>query len=327
MPADASVVVDAVRLKETVQEVPEGAAWAAHLAACRELDEIESDRVPDALRARVAIVGSSTLQPLVSFLRVEGARAGFWLEVYLAPYGQYLQELLDPGSELYSFERHATFLMVGGEALWEMRWARSDRVEDGAFAEALLASLRPGLDAFAAHGTGALFVNELTLPLNALEAARSSSPASFPNAIRRANDLLAAELAERQSCYLFPLADLIGRIGRERALDARMRYRGDVLWTDAFMARLARRYAGLVGAVRGRATKCLVLDLDNTLWGGVLGEEGSGGIVIGPERPGREFLDFQRQLLELQRQGILLAVCSKNNEHEVLEIFRNHPTS
>jgi FkbH-like protein len=80
-----------------------------------------------------------------------------------------------------------------------------------------------------------------------------------------------------------------------------------------------------VGAVRGRATKCLVLDLDNTLWGGVLGEEGSGGIVIGPERPGREFLDFQRQLLELQRQGILLAVCSKNNEHEVLEVFRDHP--
>ena len=68
-----------------------------------------------------------------------------------------------------------------------------------------------------------------------------------------------------------------------------------------------------------------MLDLDNTLWGGVLGEDGPDGIAIGPGYPGREYLDLQRQLLELQRQGILLALCSKNNLREVIPILRDHP--
>ena len=71
--------------------------------------------------------------------------------------------------------------------------------------------------------------------------------------------------------------------------------------------------------------KCLVLDLDNTLWGGVLGEEGIGGIALGDEYPGSVFKAFQRQLQSYRDRGILLAIASKNNESEVLELFANHP--
>ncbi|MGH7579953.1 MAG: HAD-IIIC family phosphatase, partial [Gemmatimonadales bacterium] len=92
------------------------------------------------------------------------------------------------------------------------------------------------------------------------------------------------------------------------------------------MAAVATRYSGFALAALGKATKCIVLDLDNTLWGGVLGEDGPAGIALGPQWPGSEFVDFQRELLDLQRQGILLALCSKNNEAEVLEVLRTHPS-
>lgn len=325
MPAATSLSIDAARLKAIVQAVPAGAGWASHIAACRELDTVDKAEIPQAISARVALIGSGTLDPLVAFLRVEGARVGLWLEVYLAPYGQYLQELLDPSAGVYAFEPHVTFLMVGGEVLWEMRWAQPEPVASAVLADQFVGSLRRGLDTFTERGTGALFVNELTSPLSGVEALISSSSTSFQSSIGHANQLLGEELTERPSCYFFPLDALLAETGRQEALDCRMRYRGDVLWTDVFMGKIGRRYAAMVAAVRGHATKCLVLDLDNTLWGGVLGEEGAGGIVIGPERPGREFLDFQRQLLELQRQGFMLAVCSKNNEHEVMEIFRAHP--
>jgi FkbH-like protein len=91
------------------------------------------------------------------------------------------------------------------------------------------------------------------------------------------------------------------------------------------MAAVAERYVGFALSALGKATKCIVLDLDNTLWGGVLGEEGPAGIALGPQWPGSEFVDFQRELLDLQRQGILLALCSKNNQAEVLAVLREHP--
>ena len=71
--------------------------------------------------------------------------------------------------------------------------------------------------------------------------------------------------------------------------------------------------------------KCLVLDLDNTLWGGVLGEDGIDGIKIGGDYPGKAFLYFQEALLELSKSGVILTVCSKNNEQDVLEAWEKNP--
>jgi FkbH-like protein len=78
-------------------------------------------------------------------------------------------------------------------------------------------------------------------------------------------------------------------------------------------------------SLKGLSRKCLVLDCDNTLWGGVIGEEGLGGIDIGSGYPGSGFKDFQNEILNLYHRGIFLALCSKNNESDVVEVFDNHP--
>lgn len=321
-PADSLAAADLVA---AVAPLPSRPDWAACVAACRTLDRL-AHRVPDALRARMAVIGSATLDPFVPFLRVAGARAGLWLDVYLAPYGQYVQELLQPTAGVYAFQPQVTVLAVDAEALWEMRWAGAEARGAADVAAALVNPLLAGAAAFAERGSGILVANDFA----ALRASADGvngfrDPAAFAATIAAANQALHAGLAGRGTAFLFPFGDAVAEVGRARAVNWRTHYRGHVTWSDALMAELAGRYVGYALAATGRGTKCIVLDLDNTLWGGVLGEDGPDGIAIGPAWPGREYLDFQRQLLECRRQGILLALCSKNNLSDVLPVLREHP--
>lgn len=313
-------------LESIASAVPPGGSWPAYQAAARALDRLPQDGVSPRQRARVALLGSFTLDPFVPVLRVEAARAGLWLELYCAPYGQFLAELIDPKSGLYGFRPQVTFVMIDGDVLWNQRWAENPPLSSEPVVGGLLTPLFAGLEAFEHAGTGLVVVNDFVLPRRSTEGVNAfRNKGTFAHTIAHANKHLRLRLAKRDSMFLFPLADVVTQVGRTQAFNWRTHYRGHVTWSDALMAAVARRYTGFALASLGRATKCIVLDLDNTLWGGVLGEEGPDGIALGPEWPGREFLDFQRELLELQRQGILLALASKNNEHEVLAVLREHP--
>jgi len=170
-------------------------------------------------------------------------------------------------------------------------------------------------------------VNDFVLPRRSTEGVNAfRTKGTFAHTVAHANKHLRLRLSLRDHTFLFPLADVVAQVGRNHAFNWRTHYRGHVSWSDALMAEVAERYVGFALAAIGRATKCIVLDLDNTLWGGVLGEDGAVGIALGPQWPGSEFVDFQRELLDLQRQGILLALCSKNNEGEALAILREHPS-
>jgi FkbH-like protein len=88
---------------------------------------------------------------------------------------------------------------------------------------------------------------------------------------------------------------------------------------------LGQEYGKFIRALRGKSKKCLVLDCDNTLWGGVIGEDGLSGIKLGSTYPGSAYHAFQQEILNLYHRGVILALCSKNNEADVLEVFREHP--
>src|SRR5262249_48334571 len=87
---------------------------------------------------------------------------------------------------------------------------------------------------------------------------------------------------------------------------------------------LANEWLRFLHPITGRVAKCLVVDLDNTLWGGVIGEDGMHGIKIGLEHPGSAFREFQRAILDLYHRGIILAICSKNNPADAREVLENH---
>lgn len=320
-----SELIDSITLKQVADAVPFGSRWASYQSAVRALDRLPREAIPEAICARVAVLGSFTLEPFLSVLRVEGARVGLWIDTYLGAYGQYLCELLDSTSGLYRFRPHVTFLAVDGDVLWNQRWAETPPLGSEPVVGGLLTPLFAGLDTFDRAGSGIVVMNDFALPRRSTEGVNAfRSKGTFAHTIAHANKHLRLRLAAREQTFLFPLADVIAQMGRNNAFNWPAHYRGHVTWSDALMATVARRYAGFALAALGKATKCIVLDLDNTLWGGVLGEDGPAGIAIGPQWPGQEFLDFQRELLDLQRQGMLLAVASKNNEGEVLAVLRDH---
>ena len=319
--------IDSATLQRIAADVLPGQPWSAYQAAARQLDRIGLERVPESLRARVALLGSFTLDPFVPVMRVEAARAGLWLETYVAPYGQYLTEMLDAGSGLYRFRPHVTFLAIDGDVLWNQRWAEIPPLKSEPVVGGLLTPLFAGLDVFDRAGSGIVVMNDFVLPRRSTEGVNAfRSKGTFAHTVAHANKHLRLRLALRDHTFLFPLADVVAQVGRTHAFNWRTHYRGHVTWSDTLMAAVAERYAGFALAALGKATKCIVLDLDNTLWGGVLGEDGPAGIALGPQWPGSEFVDFQRELLDLQRQGILLAICSKNNEEEALAALRTHPS-
>ena len=114
--------------------------------------------------------------------------------------------------------------------------------------------------------------------------------------------------------------------GAEGTFDPRMAYMARSPFKPPFLSAYAHEIFKIGNALRGGAKKCLILDCDNTLWGGVVGEAGMEGIALDPNSyPGRAFYDFQRSVLRLGERGVMLALCSKNNPEDVLAVLDRHP--
>ena len=148
-----------------------------------------------------------------------------------------------------------------------------------------------------------------------------------------------AELVDRLNAELHALAAahpghvalidwtaIARQLGERETYDYRFWYSSGAPFAVKFLRRYAAAIAGVVRSLRGKARKCLVLDCDNTLWGGVLGEDGIEGIRLSSDTlPGAYFQAFQRSVLDLQARGVIIALCSKNNEADVLDVIDNHP--
>jgi FkbH-like protein len=126
-------------------------------------------------------------------------------------------------------------------------------------------------------------------------------------------------------CIVFELEELIKEYGREKMYDPKLWYLGSIPYSFFGEEKIATEIQQLLNAYTGKRKKTLVLDLDNTLWGGVVGEEGLNGISLAFEKEGKQYRDFQSGILDLKQMGVMLAVVSKNNEEDALEVFRNHP--
>ena len=124
--------------------------------------------------------------------------------------------------------------------------------------------------------------------------------------------------------HLLDLDTIQAEYGVTASLDWRQWYLYRQPFKDAFLRRAAEKIVRMIAASRRAPKKCIVLDADNTLWGGIIGEDGLDGIAIGDEFPGSPYRDFQRLLLHWRSQGIFLAVASKNNEADLHEVFDRH---
>ena len=273
--------------------------------------------------ARVAVLGSYTTSQFAALLPLAAARAGVAVEVYECGYGQYRQEVLDPASELYRFRPDVVVLAVhAGET------ALPAVADDPAASVATEVERWTSLwDMIINRCGGRIVQHTFAIPGEvALGHLALRVPGSRPAMLARVNAELGRVSGERGDGVAFVDCErLAADVGKRAWFDARYWHRSKQAVSLAQVPLLARHTAAVIGAQLGTSRKCLVLDLDNTLWGGVLGEEGLAGIALGDGAVGEAFAAFQTYVAELKARGVVLAVCSKNNDADAREAFERHP--
>ncbi len=271
---------------------------------------------------KLAMLGSSTLDHLLPGLRVSAMRHGFLVDVYVPDYGQYLREVLDPASGLHQFQPDVLLLAMDATHL-----VGSDLAAEPEAALDKIVSRLTGIWNTARDAWGAQVIQQAVLPsFPALMGSNEYRLAGSPNdLVAQLNARLRAAAAEHQTDIL--------AVDTQAGWDGLLAWHDPALWHRAkqdVSPAAAHHYGELVlrliSARQGRSGKCLVLDLDNTLWGGVIGDDGLSGIVLGQgSTQGEAFVAFQKYARNLSERGIILAVCSKNDEANALEPFERHP--
>jgi len=279
---------------------------------------------------KIAYLGNFTLDLLPCAVDVACAKEGLRTASYVGPFGQYVQEVLDEGSTLVRWQPDFVFLALS------LRLLRPDQV--AAFSLLSTTERRELREEVAAHleswATAALDRLPATLLLTNFAAptfplagvADTKAEYGETELFLDLNLDLLRRFKGQPRVRLVDAERLTARFGKERVVDRKMFYLARMEWSPAFLPVVAGELVREVTAVKGLTRKCLVLDLDNTLWGGVVGEEGAAGVKVGHGDPEAEaFLDFQHRLKALQSQGVLLALCSKNNLADVVEVFETRP--
>jgi FkbH-like protein len=320
--ARATPAADAVALLRNT--IAPDMDFTAAASASRRLVKLRRDGVRSAVSARVAVLGSTTTTQLASFLDLFLFAQNVDAEIYEAPYGLLRQEILDPSSDLYRFKPDFIFLAVTRRDLGALP-ALSDSPEAVEAAVDAAASEWEGLWRVAHERLGCQIIqNNFDAPpwrvFGNLEGSFASAPGAFIDRVNR-------ELCRRAPGWvsIHDLDGLAANIGRWNWGDERFFHLAKLPCAPEHLTPYAHKVAVLIAARLGRSRKCLVLDLDNTLWGGVIGDDGLAGINIGQgDAIGEAFVAFQRYAKALAERGVILAVCSKNEDANAREPFEKH---
>ena len=153
----------------------------------------------------------------------------------------------------------------------------------------------------------------------------SQIPAGQAGVIPELNNFLRTALRSVPNAYYVDLNLCLARVGGKAFYDERYWHIGRAPYSREALCEIASEDFKFIRSLKGKSKKCLVLDCDNVLWGGIIGEDGLSGIKLGKTYPGSPYYEFQQEVVNLYNRGILIALCSKNNAEDVWEVFRTHP--
>jgi FkbH-like protein len=284
----------------------------------------------------IALLGSANLDYLAMSFAEAAAQHALKVDTYVPLFGQAQIELLqaEDTSALSAImkDRVQACLIVerAEDLLGEVYTAPLSLAPDDAevYLDAALAPLFQLVDGARFRLEGPVFVMTLAVMTRStlgLSDARLGQGRGLSALIVRANEKIAAHIATLSDVILLDTGDMLAQVGRDQAQPGQFWHMGRVPFSTAFGTQLATRVLGGLLALRGQTARILVLDLDNTLWGGVLGEDGIEGLDIGGTYPGAAYRAFQDALKALSQRGIALAVASKNDEDLALQMMSDHP--
>lgn len=287
------------------------------------LNTIErSHKVPYKRNYRVALVGNATLDSFLPAIKCYAFATGIGVTLYAGLYDQHCQEILDTSSRLSAFEPEIIIIATN----WRSLFLDEEYSDQAAVVRKHILQIinmwricRERWGAFVIqHG----FEVPLISAFGRLSAAVDGGRARI---IRRINLSLMEAADLKPDVAMLDIEQIAGREGKQRWNDERLWIAAKQYPALNCIPFLARNQVALIRAYAGLMSKCIVLDLDETLWGGIIGEDGLKGIALGGSAEGESFREFQRYLKALRTRGIMLAICSSNDETEAKSPFVEHP--
>jgi FkbH-like protein len=275
---------------------------------------------------KLAILGDCSTQQLAVLIRVLLGEAGIRAEVYEGGFDAMELECCDPASALYRFAPDAIVILNSAQAL---RMAYLQQPGEGTgYAEDCLARISRIWDAIQANCSAMVLQSTFAIvPDSYFGNFELHVPTSLRSITTALNARLAAATRDRSGILLHDVEAVASWVGRREFFDERAWDLWKLPCSLDHLPRIAKSIVDVLLAFRGRVVKCVVVDLDNTLWGGVIGDDGLEGIALSTHGggAGESFVRLQLYLRQLRRRGILLAVCSKNDEATALLPFLQHP--
>ena len=271
----------------------------------------------------LAILGNCATQHLAKAIKGYAYEEKIALTVFDADYNQIDAQVMDNNSELYQMTPDFTLFWLCTEKLYEAFCQSTNRSD---FANQIITSLEGYWNRVnQQYKTTILQFNFTQIDDRVFGNYGNKTPDSFLFQIRKLNYLLMEKCTQYKNVFIIDIDYLQQIYGEYGIKENKMYYIAKIPLSTKILPEVAKQTIDVIKAMKGKMKKCVILDLDNTLWGGVIGDDGLENIQIGELGLGHAFSEFQMWLKELQKRGIILAVCSKNEEETAKEPFLKHP--
>ena len=272
----------------------------------------------------VAVLGNCATQFFSEAIEGYGKLSGINVSVYDADYNQIDAQLLDPSADVFSCNPDEILLWLSTEKIYE-EYLDEELNMRRSFAERYMAKIEKYWGLIIKNSNAHIIqMNFTEIDDKALGQYSCKVDLSFTYQIRKLNNLLQEAMEKNNRVYPVDALAIQIDLGRENYFNAPLYYNAKMPVALGALPYVAGAVIDVVKSMQGRIKKCVIVDLDNTLWGGVIGDDGMAGIEIGELGKGHVFCNIQKWLKQLKGYGIILAVCSKNEESVAKEPFEKH---
>lgn len=276
----------------------------------------------------VAILASFTINGLAETLQVKCSKKNISCRTYLGGYNQYNQEILSKDSKLYSFKPDLTFLFLDVQSFLGEFFYNPYSIEKNSrqsHVKNIIDEIINLIKIFKMNSNSKLVISNFNIPkYSPYGIIETKTDYGYLEMIKDLNRQLLNEIRKLDDVYLYDFDRFVHLYGEQNVIDTHKILIGDIKISLEYIPHLAMDLMGYIIALLGLSKKCIVLDLDNTLWGGIIGEDGFDDIKLGPQSPGNAYVEFQKYLLALCQRGIILAINSKNNLEDAIKVIREH---
>ena len=276
-------------------------------------------------KIKIAVLGDSATQFLIQALRGVGFEYGLDLQIWEADFNQIERQIFDLNSELYDYKPEVIIVfrsshkLLGKYNKLKAEEHYSLALSELALAEKLYSTINDNLTA------KVIYYNYTEIDDAIFGNYSNKTESSFLFQLRKLNYELMLFASKNANLYLCDISSIQNQVGKINVFQASVYINTEMVLSIDVLPKIASKTLDLIGAINGQFKKCVILDLDNTIWGGVIGDDGIENIQVGNLGIGKAFSEFQYWIKKLKNRGIIVAVCSKNTESVAKEVFEKHP--